>query len=50
MPTAELCDEEESEVQASAVSVREFRCGSHRQVFIGTYLFTFISYREIYEL
>ena len=40
MPAAEMSDEVESEVQASAVSVRELRCGSHRQIFSGTYFFT----------
>ena len=49
---AELSDEVESGVQASAVSVREFRCESHRQVFTGTYFFTFISwhYEAIFDL
>ena len=43
MPAAELNDEVESEVQASAVSAREFRCGIHRQIHTGTHFFTFIS-------
>ena len=43
MHAAELSDEVESEVQASVVSVREFRCESHRQTFTGTYFFPFIS-------
>ena len=42
MHAAELSDEVESEVQASAVRVREFRCESHRQILTGTYFFTFI--------
>ena len=33
MHAAELGDEVESAVQASAVGVREFRCESHRQTF-----------------
>ena len=37
MHAAELCDDVESEVQASAVSVREFWCESHRQTLTGTY-------------
>ena len=41
MNAAELSDEVESEVQATAVSVREFRCESHRQTFTGTYFFAF---------
>ena len=41
---AELSHKVESEVQASAVSVREFRCESHRQTFTGTYVFAFISW------
>ena len=44
MHAAELSDEVESEVQASAVSVREFRCEGHLQTFTGTYLFAFISW------
>ena len=44
MHAAELSDEVESEVQASAVSVREFRCESHRQTFTGTFSFAFISW------
>ena len=43
MHAAELSDEVEGEVQASAVSVREFRCESHRQTFTGTYFFASIS-------
>ena len=52
MHSAELNDEVESEAQASAVSVREFRCESHRQVLTGTYFFTFISWhlRAIFKL
>ena len=41
MRAAELSDELESEVQASAVSVREFRCEGHRQTFTRTYVFVF---------
>ena len=53
MPAVELCDEENSEVQASAVSVREFRFGTHRQILIGAfseYFFTFLLWdlRAIY--
>ena len=44
MQAAELSDEVEGEVQASAVSVREFRCESHRQTFTGTYFFASISW------
>ena len=44
MPAAEMSDDDvESEVQVSAVSAREFTCGSHRQMLIGTYFSTFIS-------
>ena len=46
MPAAELNDEVDSDVQASAVTAREFRCGSHPQTFIGT---SFRFYRGIYE-
>ena len=48
MRAAELSDELESEVQASAVSVREFRCEGHRQTFTRTYVFVFN--RGFYEL
>ena len=44
MPATDLCYKEDSEVQASGVSVREFRFGTHRQIFIGTYFFTFLSW------
>ena len=49
---AELSDEVESEVQASAVSVREFRCEGHRQTLTRTYFVAFISWslRAILEL
>ena len=48
MHAAELSDEVESEVDASAGSVRELRCESHRQIFTGTYFFAL--HRGIYEL
>ena len=44
MHAAELSDEVESEVDASAGSVRELRCESHRQTFTGTYFFAFTSW------
>ena len=44
MHAADLNDEVDSEVQASAVSVREFICESHRQTFTGTYLLALISW------
>ena len=44
MRAAELSDEVQSEVQASTVSVREFRCESNRQIYIGTCLFAFTSW------
>ena len=44
MHAVELSDEGESKVQASAVSVREFRCESHRRTFIGTYFSALISW------
>ena len=44
MDAAELSDEVESELQANAVSVREFKCESRRQIFSGTHFFTFISW------
>ena len=52
MHAADLNDEVDSEVQASAVSVREFKCESHRQTFTGTYIFAFISWhlRDILKL
>ena len=39
MHAAELSYDVESEVQAAAVSVKEFRCESHRQTFTGIYFF-----------
>ena len=48
MHAAELSDEVESEVQASAVSVREFRCESHRQTLLGHS--SLLLHRGIYEL
>ena len=52
MHAAELRDGVESEVRASAVSVREFRCESHRQILTGTHFFTSISWhlRAIFKL
>ena len=44
MHAAELSDEVESEVQATAVSVTEFRCEGHRQTFTGTICFAFQSW------
>ena len=46
MHAAELSDDVESELQASTVSVREFRCGSHRKTFTGTYLLGIISWHS----
>ena len=46
---AGFSDDVESEVQAKSVSVTEFRCGSHRQVLIGTYFSSFnIDFYELY--
>ena len=41
MHAAELSDEMETDERATAVSVREFRCDSHGQIFTGTYFFAF---------
>ena len=49
MPAAELNDEVDRDVQASAVTVREFRCGSHRQIFTSKYWDILPFYRGIYE-
>ena len=44
MPAEEFSDDDvESKGQVNAVSAREFTCGSHRQLFIGTYFSTFMS-------
>ena len=52
MHAAELSDEMETDERATAVSVREFRCDSHGQIFTGTYFFAFISWdlRAIFKL
>ena len=52
MHAAELSDEVESEVEASAVSAREFKCESHRQTVTGTYFFALKSwhFRAIFKL
>ena len=42
MHATEMSDEVERAVQASAVSVKEFRCESHGQTFTGTYFVAFI--------
>ena len=44
MHAAELSDEVESEVQATVVIVRDFRCESHCQTDTGTYFFAFRSW------